>query len=622
MDKWLFGSLGFSICSLFFASFIMIMYLSKKRFKNFENTIFITLLIIVFGLIALEFTYVILLYNKVALNIASFFCRLWLNFVIIWLTVFTYYIIVLRTRIIDNVEVKNKTRKNIGILFTIVGILALIASNILPIEMYNFGERIYSFSGDATNICFVIAAISLSTTIYAFVIRKDLIDANQRKPLIFAIFIIFILTAVQIAFPDYDFNYQNFQFVLLLMSLFFTLENQDNKLLNEHQISKEEAEIANAKQTKFLSSMSHEIRTPMSVIMGYSDAILREKELTQDIVRSDVNYIHMAAINLLELINNILDLSRIESGKETIIEKEYDTQDLLVEVNELVLSKINKDKVRFEIIVDPNLPTKLSGDYTKVSKMLSNALLNVIYYTKQGGIILKTTFSNSGNGFVLINAITSENSEIDEDEFKLFYNVDSTEGIGVTSTGVVLGAVIGVNVAKMYAEMLNGKLYMTNKDRYNIGYTIEVEESVINPNPIGDISSLFEEKEEEQLNLEGKNILVVDDNMLNIKLLKRLLVDYKANVDSATSGAECLDKVKQNSYDVIFLDHMMPGMDGLETINKLRTIKDKVPPTIALTANSYSGVKEFYVNAGFSDYLAKPINKLELNKLLNNLFKN
>ena len=616
MDNNLFASVGFSAYSLFFALFILIMYFNKKRFKNIENSLFLTLLLLVIYIIFLEFGYVYYLYHDTNLKAALFLCRMWLDGIIVWMSFFTYYILVLRTRSIKDINRKKSIRRKLAYIFLGVTLLSLIAANILPIKLYDYTNHIYSFSGDATNIGFMTAAITIGTIIYAFVFRKDLLNSNQRKPVMFAIIVIITITAIQLINDKYDLNYQNFEFVLLLMTLYFTIESQDNKLLAEHEKSKEEAEKANREQTEFLTSMSHEIRTPMSVIMGYSDAIIREKNLTKDIVNSDTENIHTAAVNLLELINNILDLSRMESGKEQVIEKEYDTQNLLVEINDLVLSKIDKENIRYSIVVDQNLPKKLQGDYTKASRVLSNTIINVLHYVKKGGLTFKVGLTKRDNSFLLLATVESENSEIDEEEYNLYYSNESRE------VNKVNNVFLGMTVAKMYAEMLHGRVIMTNKDRYNISYYIEIEQNVVDPNPVGDISSLFIESDENtKINLEGKNVLVVDDNMLNLKLIKRLLVDYNINVEMAKSGLECIDKVKEANYDAIFLDHMMPGMDGIETLNELRNIKSGLPPIIALTANSYSGVKDTYINAGFTDYLAKPINKNELNRLLINIFK-
>ena len=170
----------------------------------------------------------------------------------------------------------------------------------------------------------------------------------------------------------------------------------------------------------------------------------------------------------------------------------------------------------------------------------------------------------------------------------------------------------------MYSKMLEAELNMTSTDRFNLGYKFKIQLQITDPNPLGDINQ-FIKKEEiiENKTFDGKKVLVVDDNTINIKLIERFLSELKMEVESVTSGNDCIAKVKEKDYDIIFLDHMMPVKDGVQTLNELKNFKQNLPPIIALTANSYSGVKDYYVNAGFKDYLAKPVNRGDLTSLLN-----
>ncbi len=670
MNNTLFASVGFSVCSLFFTIFIFLMYLNKKKYKNIENTLFVILLILLVVLIVNELAYVLLLHiyqlpiaidNLKTPLLIQIVCKLYLTLTIVWILVFTFYILALATRKRINEEEKKASRKRIAISLAIFGLIAIIASNCLNLEFYNYTDKnliieekneyskettktmcteieytkklknkenvkkigeysyinhLYTFAGQAIYVVYGIAVIALIALFYAFIYRNNLVNKSQKKSIIYSFVLVLVTITVQVLVDGADYNFQNFQLTLLLMTLFFTLENQDNKLLTEHEESKKKAEEANKEKTDFLTSISHEIRTPMNTIMGYSDVILREKNITKEEVNSDVTNVHTAAVNLLELINNILDMSRVESEKETVVNKEYNTQDLIIEINDLMNSKIDPELIKFNIYVDQKLPKKLSGDYTKVIKIISNILINVLNYTKKGTIELKMTQFWKESSFMLNAVVTSEHSEIPEEEFLKYYT-NNNESDNRIST-----AILGVNVAKMYANMLNGKVEMTSKARCNIAYNIEIEESIIDQNIIGDISSLLSSKHNyEAIDLKGKKILVVDDNALNIKLLMRLLSSYNVTLDSANSGKECIEKCKVNKYDIIFLDHMMPEMDGIETLNELKKINPNLPPTIALTANAYTGVKEFYISQGFTDYLAKPINKNELNKLLIQLLK-
>ncbi len=620
MNNTLFASVAFSLCALFYEVFILVMYLNKKKFKNIENSIFILLMILTFGLIFVEIGYIYYLsiYDRVE-TLAKFMCRVYLNGIIAWLHVFIFYMYALQTKPIKSRTEKDTKRKYFLFLLCIFAFIIVVLSNLLPLNLY-YGDSVdlYRFDGPGSNIVYFSAAIAILYMIYIFIIRKKFINVNQRKPMYFAIVFILLLNILQIFIPIIDYNTQNFQFVIILMALFFTLENQDTKLLSEHEESKAEADRANEEQTEFLTSMSHEIRTPMNTIMGFSDALIREGAQNKEVVKNDTINIHTAAVSLLELINNILDLSRIESGKETVVEKEFELQSLIVELNDLVYSKINKDRIKFKIIIDETLPAKITTDYTKYSKILSNVLINVMSYTRDGSIILKIGKKESQNDKFIFNFdVISDGSYINEEDYVKYYKDENQ------TSNRINNIVLGVNVAKLYAGMLNGKIKFNSVYGKNISYNVTLECQVYESTPIGNINELLTSTiQSHKITLEGKKILVVDDNQMNIKLINRLLGEYKPTIESAINGQECIDKARDTKYDLIFLDHMMPGMDGIQTLAKLKDIVKDLPPVIALTANSYSGIREMYVSNGFDDYLAKPINRNDLNKLLYNLFNN
>lgn len=614
MNNMLFGSMGFSACSLFFASFTLAMYLNKKRYKDLENTLFFALLLLVFVLIFFEFGYIYYLHKGDTGTMANILCRGWLNGLIIWMIGFTYYIIVTITRKINDLSRRNKLRKNIGIIFIVVCIISLTISNLLPIEFYDSSYHIYSFSGDAAIIGFALAGCTLLTMVYAYVIRKDMVTSVQRKPIIFTISSIGIVTLLQFLFPQIDHNFQNFESVMLLITLFFTLESQDNKLLEEHEKSKDEADKSNAEQTEFLTSMSHEIRTPMSVIMGYSEVILRERSNDYGIVKKDLDNIHFAAEGLLELINNILDLSKIDSGKELLIQNDFEIKNLIIELNDLINSRIDDNKVKYTINVDENLPSIYNGDVAKLKKILSNLLINTIYYTNEGSINfeIKQVVDDSKN--LLHFGIHTKGGYINPDIVSKYLSDEK-------SVDITNNALLSMNLAKIYSNIMEGNISFESDKGSNFSYIFEYSPLIMDSKPIGNINSLFT-KDDVKLNLENKNILVVDDNNLNIKLFVKMLNEYHANIDSANSGMECIEMIGNKKYDAVFLDHMMPEMDGIETIHKLEDLKGDLPPIIALTANANTGDREYYLSEGFSEYLVKPINRMELNNLLEKIFLN
>ena len=603
----IFSSIGFPLCSLFFVIFIVLMYLNKKRYKNIENTIFISLLTLSFCCIFSEFIYVYFLSSETASEIAKIVsCKMFLIFMITWIMAFCLYLLALLTKDQD-LEIKKTKRRKIFPVALLLEIISIVLVCFLSIDTTSSSNNVYNFVGDATYVAYVLGGFDILLALYTIAFRPDLVKKGQRIIMGLAIIFVAVTLLLQFIFPALDYNIQNFQFTLLLLALYLTLENQDNKLLTEHEEQKAQAEEANKEQTEFLTSMSHEIRTPMNTIIGFSDALIREGATNEEVVRRDVKNIHSAAITLLDLINNILDLSRIESEHEKIIEKEFNVQDVAIELDTSVKNKIENKDIEYSITIDPNLPQTMKGDYVKVNKIVCNLVGNIINYTNDGSIAIRIGFvKTDGSDCSLYFEVSSNGSEIPQDEYEKYY-LNEEENNKINTYALEL------HVARLYAKMLDTKVETIKAERFNIGYKVEIPLQIINPTPIGDISGLLAKDEEiKDITFDNKKALIVDDNTINIKLIERFLTELKFNVESVTSGNECIEKIKTNDYDIIFLDHMMPIKDGIQTLNEMRDLKANMPPVIALTANSYAGVKEFYVNNGFKDYIAKPVNRGDL----------
>ena len=309
LEYQIFSSIAFSLCALFFELFIIIMYINKKKYKNTENTIFLFLLFFTSILIFTEMGYVTTL-SRSSTDSTSviFMCRLYLNSLIIWLVSFMYYVFVLITKDLE-IEVKKKRRKRM--LYILGGLCAISMgiSNMLDIEFFDYTNHIYSFTGDATYVPYFLALVLVIILVYGMVFNNYRIKSGQRKPILFSIILLVITTLLQFFIESFDYNIQNFQFVVILMSLYFTFENLDVKLLEEHEIQKSEAEKANKEQTDFLTSMSHEIRTPMNTIMGFSEVIIREGKFHQvkrmfEALNCNVTYLKRIEFGSLKLDSN------------------------------------------------------------------------------------------------------------------------------------------------------------------------------------------------------------------------------------------------------------------------------------------------------------------------------
>lgn len=382
------------------------------------------------------------------------------------------------------------------------------------------------------------------------------------------------------------------------------------------------AESASKAKSDFLANMSHEIRTPINAILGMDELIIRETE-NENIFKYATNIQNSGKL-LLSLVNDILDFSKIEAGKMEISFIEYELSSLLSDLINMVLYKADEKGLDLKVDIDKEIPHRLFGDERRIIQIISNLLTNAIKYTKEGKVILGVKYNKiDDQNIELIIEVEDTGIGIKPEELNLlfisFMRLDVKKNRSIEGTG------LGLNITNSLLKIMGGNLKV--KSSYGKGSTFiaTIPQKIVSFEGIGDFQenykkSIVKKKYYKKTFIAPQGrILVVDDNNMNLAVITELLKSTELNIDTAISGQECLNKVTNNTYHIIFMDHMMPEMDGIETFEKMRDMDDnlcKDVPVIALTANAISNAKKMYLDYGFADYISKPIEGNNLERII------
>jgi len=361
------------------------------------------------------------------------------------------------------------------------------------------------------------------------------------------------------------------------------------------------AESANKSKTNFLSTVSHEIRSSMNAILGLSESVLNT-ELPIDI-KDDIENINSASVNILEVIDNILDISKVEAGIFELREKEYNTVKLFKDVINVSKQNFDKKSVKFILNIDKEVPVNLYGDSSKIRQILLNLMEVLETFIKKGTLTFNiSSVKNKNNTNLKINII-AKSPIIYPKEIEQSFNSDSDSGIKMIENLI---------------DKLKGNLSIKPVSNDEINFELSLNQRYNNDEIVGELEEQTITRKKVSISkFKGKKILIVDDNKLDQKVASRLLKDSEVEISCVSSGDECIKLLSSNNdFDLILLDQMMPGMDGIETLSKLKEDKNFKIPVIMLTADAIIGKKEQYLKAGFNDYITKPIVIEDLNKLL------
>lgn len=589
-----------SICALLISFFLLINFFSKKRYDNKETKIFSYMLI--FNFINTIFTLSIVFIEKTnIINIIFLKILNKLNNVIqlgwIWL-LFLYMLYMLCNN-------KDKKYNLIKIITVIINILLGILIFIFPISFYN---NIY-LNGLSETFSYIIYFVYL-LFIIILTIKNIKNMSNKKNIIVFTISLLLMLTAfiIKKINPELLIISSIFTYINLIIN---STEDPDSRLLLELQKEKEKNEKLNNIKIDFLTNMNHEFRTSLNTIVGFSECIKQEDSI--DACKNDADDIITSSQNLLEIINDVLDISKLETNNMKITEEDYKPLEIFENVISLLKPKLSEKEIEIKTNFNENIPYMLFGDSNKVKQIITNILMNSIKHTEDGSINFEVNCTSEKDKCNLVISIENTGKTIKKEN-------KSSNNLKEFNKNIVEQSELEFSIAKKFVDMLGGKIVLDEKNMNKTKVTIYLNQKIkMQGVPlIAEISKLEESIKPQQEDYSDKKVLIVDDNKMNLKVTTRLLKNYNIITTEVLNGYEAINKIKNNEkYDLIFLDDIMPKKNGKETLNELKKIKGFDIPVIVLTANVLEGMKEKYIEEGFDDYLAKPINKEELKKILN-----
>ena len=599
--------LRLQIMSLIVMVYIVINYFSAKRRKTKIHRIFSVMVAAAMGCVLSDLVFTIVLENTgVANNILN---KLYLIQLGMFVSAVYFYTVV---SIRNNGGRLGRIVPNLPHIPFCISVLMLAVMKVNHVEIdgsfYNKGIAVY--------------ALYIAIGIYVLSAIIVVVRCWKMLPLKSKEIGLFIVISMILSFVAQVFDRRNIitslGIAFINLSIYLLAENPDSLLIEQLQYEKDRANAANFSKSSFIAHVSHEIRTPINAILGMNEMIIRESK--EDISRQYAQDISNAAYALYGIINDVLDMSKIESGKMDIVPVRYKLDRLLYDTIAQNQVRIDNKKLDFYVEVNPSIPNGYFGDDMRIKQVLSNLLSNAVKYTHEGFVRLIVDGDYQGEYMRLCFQVKDTGIGIKEEDisrlFVAFERIEESRNRNIEGTG------IGMNITNRLLRLMGSRLQVNSIYGEGSIFSFNIYQRIVNPEPIGDFESFLREQKrssETGFRAPTVRILVVDDNTLNRRVFISLLSGTQMHIDEASNGYECLEKIAKDQYDIIFLDHMMPDMDGIETLKRIKENKEhlnRLTPVIMLTANAGDSSQEDYRISGFDGYLSKPIFSNELERII------